>query len=321
MKNNQPFSTMSDESLSSTKLAILDEKDQQLIHLLQGNARLSYAELGSVISLSSDAVRMRLDRLIKDHCIRLVTLVDPALFGQSVRFSFGVVVQGDPDIFSTWAQAQKEIIHLTRTVGSFSFFGELVGETDIKMHNFIHKHLRSAPGVLNTEYWPMLRIVKWREDTGSPPATSEVLAQVAFSDDDRAMLRELVNEPRIQFRELAERLQRPYGIVRRRASALLESGVVRSTVIINDILVEHSYLAILLVNGDSRAQEFLLENEQVTIFSASCGSRQFVGEVRTKSKEELAMLCQQLRMPESGITDCELMLQVSVDKLPASFQF
>ncbi len=299
----------------------LDDKDLALVQLLRSDARMTWAALGASVSLSADAVRIRIERLIKEGFIRLVTLVDPSLVGKLSRVSIGLITSGPPEIFVAWARAQPEIIHMVRTIGTFSFFGEFVSDTDATSHRFITEKLQNAPGVVSVEAWPMLQIDKWREDTRAPSTGKDVLETVSWSDDDRELLQTLSQSPRIQFRELAEKLGRPYGIVRRRIMTLLDAGVVRPTIVTNELLVDHSHLAILLVKGDSRAREVLKARSEVTIVHSSSGSRQFLGEVRADSAAGIAILAQELRHPDNGIADVEILLQVAVDKLPASFQF
>jgi len=298
----------------------IDDKDKLLVKHLKDNARLSYSELGALVSLSADAVRSRVERHINDGLIRLVTLVDPALVGKSTRISIGIKIQGNPDEFTQWANQQIEIIHLARTLGSFDFFGELVSESDFSAHQFIVEKLRDAPNVTDVEVWPMLHINKWRQDTRAPSASVETLENLSLTDEDFEIIRELINSPRIQFRELAERLNRPYGIVRRRSMALFESGVIRSTIVVNDLVFDQSYLAILLAKGSSAAGGLLTNMPEVSILSSCTGSRQYVGEVNVKSKEELALLAQKLCDRDSALLDSELLVQVAVDKLPASFK-
>lgn len=299
----------------------VDAKDLALVNLLREDARRSYAELGAAVSLSADAVRIRLDRLIGAGFVRLVTLVDPALVGKVSRVSIGVITSGPPEEFASWAHEQDEIIHLVRTLGGFTFFGEFVSDSDFESHRFVCEKLQAAPGVRSVECWPMLQVEKWREDTRAPSVGRELLEQVSWTDEDRELLKELSLSPRIQFRELAERLGRPYGVVRRRTMTLLAAGVVRSTIVTNELMVDHSHLAILLVKGDKRAKAKLLAHPEVTIMSSSTGSRQFVGEVRAASRAGLALLEQELRDADTGVAEVELLIQVAVDKLPASFKF
>ncbi|AXT70729.1 Lrp/AsnC family transcriptional regulator [Vibrio sp. dhg] len=319
MKGNRLANTPTNATTGKTPERI-DDKDKLLVEYLKENARLSYSELGSSISLSADAARSRVEKLIKDGVIQLVTLVDPALVGKSTRISIGVKIQGDPDEFTRWANQQAEIIHLARTLGSFDFFGEMVSESDFSAHQFIVEKLRCAPNVTNVEVWPMLHIDKWRQDTRSPSVSSEVLDNLSLSEEDFDIIRELINTPRIQFRELAERLNRPYGIVRRRSMALFDSGVIRSTIVVDDLIFEQSCLAILLVKGGPQLRPLLTEMQEVSILSSCTGSRQYVGEVSVSSKEQLAILAQRLCDSDLSAIESELLVQVAVDKLPASFK-
>ncbi|MBO4374455.1 MAG: Lrp/AsnC family transcriptional regulator [Lachnospiraceae bacterium] len=49
---------------------VLDEKDEQILDLLKGNARMSYQELGDNLGISRVAAKKRVDRLERDGIIR-----------------------------------------------------------------------------------------------------------------------------------------------------------------------------------------------------------------------------------------------------------
>jgi DNA-binding Lrp family transcriptional regulator len=62
--------------------ASIDDIDRQIIALLRDDARRSFQDIGSRVSLSAPAVKRRVDRLRRDGVIRgFTTLVDPARFG------------------------------------------------------------------------------------------------------------------------------------------------------------------------------------------------------------------------------------------------
>lgn len=64
----------------------IDEIDQQIIASLVADARASYAEIGTVVSLSAPAVKRRVDRLRSAGVIRGFTaVVDPAAVGWSTE--------------------------------------------------------------------------------------------------------------------------------------------------------------------------------------------------------------------------------------------
>ncbi len=60
----------------------MDETDRRIIQLLQENARRSYQDIGSQVSLSAPAVKRRVDRLQSEGVIRGYTaVVDPHAYG------------------------------------------------------------------------------------------------------------------------------------------------------------------------------------------------------------------------------------------------
>lgn len=64
----------------------IDEIDQRIIASLVADARSSYAEIGTVVSLSAPAVKRRVDRLRAAGVIRGYTaVVDPAAVGWSTE--------------------------------------------------------------------------------------------------------------------------------------------------------------------------------------------------------------------------------------------
>jgi DNA-binding Lrp family transcriptional regulator len=64
----------------------IDEIDQRIVASLIADARSSYAEIGTVVSLSAPAVKRRVDRLRAGGVIRGFTVVvDPAAVGWSTE--------------------------------------------------------------------------------------------------------------------------------------------------------------------------------------------------------------------------------------------
>jgi DNA-binding Lrp family transcriptional regulator len=60
----------------------MDAVDQRIVALLVADARASYAEIGSVVSLSAPAVKRRVDRLRSSGVIKGFTaVIDPAAVG------------------------------------------------------------------------------------------------------------------------------------------------------------------------------------------------------------------------------------------------
>ncbi len=101
----------------------LDALDAKILHELQVNARLSFAELGRRVSLSTPAVAERVRRLEDAEVItRYVALVDPAKVGLPVRAFIKITVPGDRlPRFSALAQRVPEVRECHRVTGQESY--------------------------------------------------------------------------------------------------------------------------------------------------------------------------------------------------------
>ena len=102
---------------------ILDSLDHKILHELQANARLSFAELGRRIGLSTPAVAERVRRLEETGVItRYTALVDPAKVGLPVRAFIKITVPGDRlPHFNALAQRVPEVRECHRVTGAESY--------------------------------------------------------------------------------------------------------------------------------------------------------------------------------------------------------
>ena len=113
----------------------LDPIDQQIIALLQEDARSSYAEIGSVVALSAPAVKRRVDRLRSDGVIRGYTaLIDPDALGWTT--------EAFVELFCTGRTSPQQLRDAAKrhpaVVGAYT----ISGEADALVH------LRATPGAV-----------------------------------------------------------------------------------------------------------------------------------------------------------------------------
>ncbi|WP_062205300.1 Lrp/AsnC family transcriptional regulator [Demequina salsinemoris] len=300
----------------------LDLHDQQLVDLLKSDARASYTSLGASIGLSSDAARARVERLIQSRAIRPVTLIDPSMFGLTTRASLLVTLHGDDTSFAEWCQEQDAVIHLARVAGRFSHLVDLVGRSLDEVHRAAFAQIGAMPGVEKVEILPMARIDKWQLDTGRPRIGADLASpsDLEIADGDRELLRELVDDPRVSFKDLAARTDRPYAAVRRRVIALLEGGVARATVTTDDLQTSDIVPALFLApRGDGALQSALLEHDAIKIVASTTGPIAQVGEVHGRTVNELLLVADEI-YEQSGVR-LELLPYTAVLKLPGSLSF
>ncbi|MET7422362.1 Lrp/AsnC family transcriptional regulator [Dactylosporangium sp. NPDC005555] len=166
----------------------LDPIDQQIIALLQEDARSSYADIGSQVALSAPAVKRRVDRLRSTGVIRGYTaLVDPDALGWTT--------EAFVELFCTGRTSPQQLRDAAKrhsaVVGAYTISGEadaLVHLRAVDMAGLEEalERLRAEPFVTSTRSMIVLSRLVERlapkvvtgskvvtgPGTGSTPATS-----------------------------------------------------------------------------------------------------------------------------------------------------
>ncbi|MEV4507677.1 Lrp/AsnC family transcriptional regulator [Dactylosporangium sp. NPDC049525] len=160
----------------------LDPIDQQIIALLQEDARSSYADIGSVVALSAPAVKRRVDRLRSTGVIRGYTaLIDPDALGWTTEAFVELFCTGRTSPQQLRAAAKRH----SAVVGAYTISGEadaLVHLRAVDMAGLEEalEKLRAEPFVTSTRSMIVLSRLVERlapkvgtgPGTGSTPATS-----------------------------------------------------------------------------------------------------------------------------------------------------
>jgi DNA-binding Lrp family transcriptional regulator len=99
----------------------LDPIDQQIIALLQEDARSSYSEIGARVALSAPAVKRRVDRLRSSGVIRGYTaLIDPGAVGWTTEAFVELFCTGRTSPAQLKAAAKRH----PAVVGAYTISGE-----------------------------------------------------------------------------------------------------------------------------------------------------------------------------------------------------
>ena len=101
----------------------IDSIDCEILAELQTNARITFAELGRRVGLSTPAVIERVKRLEEGHIILgYRAMVDPAKVGLPVRAFVKVTIAGDKLAkFSALIKTLPEVLECHRVTGAESF--------------------------------------------------------------------------------------------------------------------------------------------------------------------------------------------------------
>lgn len=130
----------------------IDEVDQRIIASLVADARSSYAEIGSRVSLSAPAVKRRVDRLRAVGVIRgFTTVIDPAAVGWNT--------EAFVELFCTGRTTPTQITVATRrhpeVVAAYTVSGEADALVHLRAADIAHleqalERLRAEPFVTST---------------------------------------------------------------------------------------------------------------------------------------------------------------------------
>jgi len=131
----------------------MDEVDRRIIAILGADARLSYAQIGSRVSLSAPAVKRRVDRLRAAGVIRGFTaVVDPAAMGWTTEAFVELYCTGrtTPTQIAEAARRHPEV------VGAYTVSGGADALVHLRAADIGHleqalERLRAEPFVTQTQ--------------------------------------------------------------------------------------------------------------------------------------------------------------------------
>jgi len=135
--------------------------DQEILRHLQEDGRRPFTQIAAELGVSEAAVRARTNRLIERGVLQIVGVTDPLKLGYDQMAMIGVRCEGDQLLAAAEAiSALPEVIYVVVTAGSYDLLVETVCEDNEALLGFLADRLRKVPGVVSTETFVYLRIVK-----------------------------------------------------------------------------------------------------------------------------------------------------------------
>ena len=150
----------------------MDAVDQRIIALLVGDARASFAEIGSKVALSAPAVKRRVDRLRSSGVIKGFTaVIEPAAVGWTT--------EAFVELFCTGRTTPAQITVATRrhpeVIGAYTVSGEADALVHLRAADIAHleqalERLRAEPFITSTR--SMIVLSRLVETPTAGPAPS-----------------------------------------------------------------------------------------------------------------------------------------------------
>lgn len=288
----------------------LDDIDEALLDLLRADGRTPFAELAHAVGLSPDAARARYTRLTNDGVLRVIGVVHPRSLGYRSLANVWLTYSGPMDDLAKAVADIPNATFMTQTLAEQNVLCEIAAADDTEIADIVQATFMSLPGVSNLEICKCLETVKWESQARPAPAPGLAPGDepAALTDVDGALLRLLVENPRMSYRDLAAALDEPYWIVRKRTQTLFAQGTIRATAMIDRVSTEPQIMANILVrvgpDGDA-ALEGIAALPEVALLTVQAGSFHASAEASCDSPGALARLGRQIgAIP--GVTAMEI---------------
>lgn len=89
----------------------MDNIDQEIMAILQKNSRVTNTEIARRLDISEGTVRNRIKKLVDDHIIRNIAVVNPESLGYQVHVIVGIQVEYKKMAEVTKQLKEKPVIH------------------------------------------------------------------------------------------------------------------------------------------------------------------------------------------------------------------
>jgi Lrp/AsnC family transcriptional regulator for asnA, asnC and gidA len=147
--------------------AVPDDVSKAIIEQLQEDGRRSYAAIGQAVGLSEAAVRQRVQKLVDGGVMQIVAVTDPMQIGFARQAMIAISASGDIEAIADRLAKIDEVDYIVVTAGSVDLLVEVVVEDDEHLLRLVNDRIRSIAGVVRTETFMYLKLVKQTYNWGA----------------------------------------------------------------------------------------------------------------------------------------------------------
>jgi Lrp/AsnC family transcriptional regulator for asnA, asnC and gidA len=140
---------------------MLDKIDQKLIEELQQDGRASYMQLSYKVGITEAAVRKRVRKLVDKGVIKIAAIPNVSEIGYKLMSVIGIQVdmKNLRKVADTLAK-KPNVCQLAFVAGRFDLMAFVMARSHKQLSNFIEKEISTVPGVLRTETFVNLDVIK-----------------------------------------------------------------------------------------------------------------------------------------------------------------
>ncbi len=138
-----------------------DAMQMKIIGELERNPRQSHTELAKKLGIVRHTVRRKLNTLLNDGVIQVVTIPDPVVLGYRTRA--GILIKVHPSRLDAVAEeltAHERIQHVIISTGRYDIMAWAVFRDSEEMSDFVRGELGGISGIISHETVMSLRVAK-----------------------------------------------------------------------------------------------------------------------------------------------------------------
>ncbi|WP_166986861.1 Lrp/AsnC family transcriptional regulator [Canibacter zhoujuaniae] len=137
----------------------LDERDRQIVDLLQTDGRMNYRTIANKVNLSPSAVRARVNRMVEANVIRISAVEERGVINSQIAIGLGISLCGPLDPVLEFLRGRPEVDFATTCSGSFDLIVTVTAATPRVIFDFLEA-LRATGLVGEISSWLHINTAK-----------------------------------------------------------------------------------------------------------------------------------------------------------------
>ena len=149
----------------------LDDLDRRLMEVLQADGRRPFTEIATAFGVPESTIRARYKAMVDRGMLKVIAVADPLKVGYPLMAMIGVRCTPAALLNTAAAlEALPEVSYCVIVAGAYDLLIEVVFQDNDALLAFLTDRLRAIEGVLETETFVYLRILKQNYEWGTTPA-------------------------------------------------------------------------------------------------------------------------------------------------------
>jgi Lrp/AsnC family transcriptional regulator for asnA, asnC and gidA len=138
-----------------------DDLDRRIVDALVDDGRKSFVKIARELEVSEATVRQRVARLTADGVMQITAVTNPLKLGYEVITMLGLSVEAArlPDAAEA-LQGFEEVTYLIACTGRYDYLAEVTCTSSRHLLEFLNTRLGEVPGVLASESFGYLSVLK-----------------------------------------------------------------------------------------------------------------------------------------------------------------